>query len=68
MSGAGDLESRKRDAEDCKNKGNEFLKQKDYDSAIQWYNQVWMLFIMIVRLFLWMVQTKFTIVTDLQLI
>lgn len=41
MSGAGDPLSRKKDAEDCKVKGNDFLKKKDYDTAIQWYNEVY---------------------------
>lgn len=31
--------SRVEDAEECKNKGNEFLQKGDFDKAIEWYTQ-----------------------------
>lgn len=39
MSGAGDNSSRKKDAEDCKNRGNEFLAKKEFQTAVDWYTQ-----------------------------
>ena len=39
MSGAGDLNERATQALECKNKGNEFLKQKKFNEAIQWYTE-----------------------------